>query len=69
MGAGQEELAQHALVYGQYFRWFDVERFLVVMMASPFKQVQVFLKPDNSRVIGWQLNPGITLPSGTVLSI
>lgn len=38
-------------------------------MSSPFKQIQVFFRPDNSRVIGWQFTPDIEIPEGSVLSL
>lgn len=38
-------------------------------MASPFKEVNVIIKPDNSRLVYWNFTPKVEIPSSAKLSV
>lgn len=70
LGADKEDLDQHAVVYGQHFRYIHVGRLaLVALMASPFKELKVLMAPNNNRIVYWQYEKGIRLPYDATLSV
>ena len=60
LGTGEKDLAEYALVHGKHFGHLSVERLeVVVIVASPFKDVKVFVLANGARAVSWQYNAGI----------